>query len=218
MLNIHQLPGFFFSFEGIEAAGKTTQIQLATQALQRRGQSVLCLREPGGTDFGEQLRNCLLHPNGQPPSALAQALTFIAARAELLEKKIIPWLSRPNHVVLLDRYLDSTLAYQGMGQGPDEKDILDLHKVGPLGLRPQRTFYVKISWTECQLRMKARGAAADFFEGQDASFHQNLIKAFDHLAKKNPERIVVIDGMGTQEQVSQAIFGEIEQCLNNPRS
>lgn len=210
MTKAHHFPGQLISFEGIEAAGKSTQIKLLSSYFQQKKTEVLTLREPGGTAFGELLRECLLAPKTEAPSALSQALTFIAARAELLEKKVVPWLSSPHQVVLLDRFIDSTLAYQGIGQNLGIQEVLDLHRVGPLGLRPDLTIYLKISWPECQRRMKERSQLKDFFEGQDGSFHQSLIRAFDHLAGLFPERIVVIDAEDSVENIHQKILNIIQ--------
>ena len=141
-----ETPGsFFLSLEGIEGSGKSTQIQEIEKFVQSKGLRVLTLREPGGTLFGEKLREAILNSD-TPLHPLAECHLFLASRAQLLKEKILPFLLRPGSVVILDRYIDSTLAYQGKARRLGYETVLTLHQHEPLNLLPHRTYFLEYSW------------------------------------------------------------------------
>ena len=192
-----ETPGsFFLSFEGIEGSGKTTQLKFVEEELKNRGKRVLILREPGGTTFGEKLREAILQ-SSVPLHPLAECHLFLASRAQILEEKILPFLLVPGSVVILDRYVDSTLAYQGFARGLGLETILTLHQFAPLNLLPHRTYFLDIGLETSMERQKARGQEKDYFESEKQEFYQKLIDGYRELATLFPDRILKIDASVT---------------------
>jgi dTMP kinase len=202
--------GLFITFEGIEGCGKSTQIDLARQWFEKNGRKVLMVREPGGTSFGESLRQAILGQQ-QKLHALAEAHLFCASRAQLLTEKILPMLANKSGVVLCDRYLDSSIAYQGLAGGLGIQTILELHQHAPLNLLPDRTYYLKISVEESYARQQLRGNQKDYFESQKSEFHQSLVSALDQLAQLFPERFIVLDGARSVQDVWAQIQSDLEK-------
>lgn len=201
---------FFLSFEGVDGCGKSTQLPLVAQFFQQNHKTVHCLREPGGTSFGEQLRTAILGSSA-PLHPLAEAHLFAAARAQLLHEKILPLLSLPHQIVLLDRYIDSSLVYQGIGRQLGVETIWHLHQHFPLNIVPHLTFYLEISAPLALGRRCQRPGASgpDYYEQQDADFFLRLIAGYQSLATQDPGRIKKIDGEGSIAQV----FDRIKACL-----
>jgi dTMP kinase len=208
-------PGsFFISFEGIEGAGKSTQIVKLKDYLEEKNYRVLILREPGGTPFGEKLRSAILNTT-TPIHPIAEAHLFAASRAQLLDEVALKELAVPNTVIICDRYIDSTLVYQGKARNLGAKTILDIHSCFPLNLVPHLTFYLKIS-LECSLsRQKRRDAPKDYFESQGPDFYLNLIDGYKLAQELFPERIVTIDAEKNEIQVFQEIIPKVNQLLEN---
>ncbi len=132
---------YLISFEGIEGSGKSSQIQAFTDYLESQGMTVSHFREPGGTDFGEKLRSAILDSKTSI-NKLAEAHLFASSRAQLLSEKVIPLLDKPNQIVILDRFIDSSIAYQGHARDLGVEIVLDIHKYYPLNLTPHKTFYL----------------------------------------------------------------------------
>ncbi|MBL7665323.1 MAG: dTMP kinase [Bacteriovoracaceae bacterium] len=195
---------YFISFEGIEGSGKSTQIKLFETHLKSLGFQVLVLREPGGTEFGEKLRQVMLDGKNEI-SALAQTYLFLASRAQLLNEVVMPWLQKPKHVVILDRYVDSTLAYQGYAGGLGAQTILKLHDVTPLNNLPHLTFYLAISLEASMARQLKRGREKDYFESKPKDFYQKLIAGYDDVCETFPERVKRINGEKSQAEVTASI-------------
>jgi dTMP kinase len=203
---------FFLSLEGIEGSGKSTQVKFIEKILINKGYRVLCLREPGGTEFGERLREAILR-SSTPLHPLAECHLFLASRAQLLKEKILPYLSQPKSVVILDRYIDSTLAYQGQARKLGFETVLDLHHHNPLNLLPHRTYFLDIPLEVSWERQKQRGQEKDYFEAEKAEFYNDLIQGYQMTAKLFPERILTLDARGTAENVSQFIEQDIERII-----
>lgn len=197
----HQLNNSqFISFEGIEGSGKSSQIELLEKSLIERGKEVLRLREPGGTDFGEALRSAILSSETSI-APLAEALLFASSRCQLLTQKIIPFLSKPNRYVIVDRFIDSSIAYQGFARKLGMEAVLDLHTQYPLNLFPHKTLYLKIDWKESQARQAKRGQQKDYFEKEQSDFYQELINGYNHCASSFPDRIKTLDGTRDIEKI-----------------
>lgn len=208
-----ETPGsFFLSLEGIEGSGKSTQIKEIENFVQKKGLRVVTLREPGGTAFGEKLREAILNSN-VPLHPLAECHLFLASRAQLLKEKILPFLLEPNSVVILDRYIDSTLAYQGKARKLGYETILTLHQHDPLNLLPHRTYFLDIGLETSMERQRARGNAKDYFESQKAEFYQNLLDGYRELATVFPERILKINAERSVGEVTEQIIADLENFI-----
>lgn len=183
--------------EGLDGAGKTTLIAALAEELERRGEPVLVLREPGGVDVSERIRGLLKDP-ALAIDARAEALLYAAARAQLVAEELRPLLERGN-TVLLDRFVDSSLAYQGAGRGLGVEAIRALNEFGTGGLRPDRTLLLRIEPERGRARISDR--AADRLEREDGAFFAAVAEAYDALAAAEPDRIAVIDASQPPEAV-----------------
>ena len=208
-----ETPGsLFLSLEGIEGSGKTTQIKAIESFVQNKGMRVLTLREPGGTTFGEKLREAILQSE-TPLHPLAECHLFLASRAQLLNEKILPFLLQPGSVVILDRYIDSTLAYQGKARRLGYETVLTLHQFGPPNLLPHRTYFLDIGLETSMERQKTRGNQKDYFESQKMEFYQNLLDGYREVAEIFPDRILKVNAENTPDKVTQLIISDLEKIL-----
>ena len=196
----------FVSFEGLDGSGKSTQVERLRDALAASGREVVALREPGGTALGEQLRELVLHGDEMTP--WAEALLYAAARAELVAEVIRPALERGADV-LVDRYLDSSVAYQGVGRGLGLDEVLELNLLAVGGLLPDRTFVLAVDPARSLARV---GARPDRIERADAVFHERVSAAYEELAARFPERIVVLDGSLGPDELAERIQGELPRA------
>jgi len=192
----------FITFEGVDGSGKTTQARLLERRLREEGREVVATREPGGTELGERLREVLLH--GEVASAWAEAALFAAARAELVERVVRPALARGADVIC-DRYLDSSLAYQGIARGLGVERVLELNLDVVGGLLPDRTFVLLLD-PETAAR---RGTSdADRIESESAEFHVSLDRAYRELVELYPERLVAIDASASPREIEKRVWHE----------
>jgi dTMP kinase len=211
--NSPETPGsFFLSFEGIEGSGKSTQVKEVEAILLKKGMRVLSLREPGGTNFGEKLREAILQ-SSTPLHPLAECHLFLASRAQLMKEKILPFLLVPNSVVILDRYIDSTLAYQGKARRLGYETVLELHKHNPLCLVPHRTYFLDISLETSMERQSQRGQAKDYFEAENAEFYSRLVEGYKDMAQFFSQRILTIKAHDTTTNITKIIHDDLEKLL-----
>ena len=206
-------PGsFFISFEGIEGAGKSTQILRTQHYLESCGLRVLTLREPGGTTFGEKLRRAILDsPREIHP--LAEMYLFASSRTQLLSEVTLPELLVPKTAVIYDRYLDSTLAYQGFGAKVETSAILRTHQHFPLNLVPHLTVYLKINLKTSLLRQSHRNLPQDYFESRGEDFYKRVLVGYETACTLFPERISVIEDKGNMSE--EDIFNQIKPLLSH---
>lgn len=205
--------GKFISLEGGEGAGKSTQCVLLADALRAAGHEVVVTREPGGTPGAEAIRHLLLDPQGTAWSLRSEALLFAAARANHVEVLIRPALAR-GAIVVCDRYIDSTRAYQG-GEGrlPDE-EIMAIHRLGTGGFMPDLTLLVEVDPATVSARLALRDAdGSDRIGGRDAEFHAKVARRFAAIADVEPERVARIDGNGSAEQVHLSVMAAVRSRL-----
>ncbi len=197
--------GRFITLEGGEGAGKTTQAVRLTEALCQRGIPTLRTREPGGSPGAEVLRTLLL--SGQVAwTAQAETLLHFAARADHVARTIRPALEAGMWVVC-DRFYDSTMAYQGYGQGADRGLIQA--QIDLLGIRPDLTLVLDVSASVTTTRLRERGAASDRYEREDSAFHTRVNDGFRAIAHADPARCRLIPADGTMRQVHAAILAAI---------
>ena len=189
----------FISFEGLDGCGKTTQVELLDAFLEMRDVEVVCTREPGGTELGETLRQIVLH--GQKISPWAEAAIFAAARAELVEKVIEPALER-EATVISDRFVDSSLVYQGVARGLGIENVLQLNLHATKGLLPDRTFLLLVDEKLSESRV---GEERDRMERESEEFRRMVGDGYRRLAEMFPERIVALDGTQPREQIARQI-------------
>ena len=188
----------FVTFEGIDGSGKTTQARLLAERLRDEGRDIVTTREPGGTPLGERVRELLLA--GEDMSPWAEAALFAAARAELVARVIRPALERGADVVC-DRYVDSSLAYQGIARGLGVDAVLGLNQEAIGGLLPDRTFLLLLDPDEARARSGA--TSPDRIERDD--LFGELDRAYRQLAEQYPERIVPLDGSLPAENVAEQV-------------
>jgi dTMP kinase len=203
--------GRFITLEGGEGVGKSTQLRALAEALSARGIEVVTTREPGGSPGAEAIRALLLHDHEWP--AGAEALLFAAARGDHVEKTILPALAR-GAWVLSDRFLDSSLAYQGGAGGLGFDRIRALHEVGSGGFLPDRTLLLRLDAAEAAKRAGARDTTgADLIGGRAADYHTAVARAFDALAEAERERFRTVDAAGAPEAVTARLLASLEDLL-----
>jgi dTMP kinase len=188
----------FVSFEGADGSGKSTQAELLAAALAAEGREVVLTREPGGTALGERIRGLLL--DGPEMTPWAEAGLFAASRAQHVEEVIRPALARGAEVVC-DRYVDSSLAYQGIARGLGVDEVLELNLRAVHGLLPDTTFLLLVD-PETAAR---RAGGGDRLERQGAEFRRRVDAAYRQLAARFPERIVALDGTGAPETIAREV-------------
>ena len=192
------------TFEGPEGSGKTYQMSKLAEYLQQLGLPILTTREPGGTTIGDQVREVLFDHKNQEMHPRTELLLFQASRSQLVEQVILPNLKQGN-IVLCDRYVDSTIAYQGYGhQQFDLQQIRGLVDFATDGLKPDLTLLLMVD-VEVGLNRKVKGGEWNRLDAYQLDFHQRVLKGYLYLAKVEPDRWVMIDANKSPEEVQEAI-------------
>ncbi len=205
------MTGLFIAFEGGEGAGKSTQARLLAEALRAQGREVVLTRAPGGTAGAEAIRALLLSTEGEGWGPRAEALLFAAARADHVDRLIRPTLAR-GAIVICDRFLDSSRAYQGGGGGVSDEDVLALHAIGSEGLLPDLTVLLTLAPDEAAHRLALRDQGqSDRIGGRDAAYHARVAKAFERFAAAEPQRFARIDAAGDPAQVHARVLAAVER-------
>ena len=194
--------GLFITFEGVEGSGKTTQVELLGEALATR--DVVIVREPGGTELGERMREVLLF-GGMAIDREAEMYLFMAARAQVVHEVIEPALTA-GRIVIADRYHDSTLAYQGGGRG------LSVYWP-PSFPRPDVTFLVSVPVEVGHTRMLLAGKHPDRVERESLEFHQRVADEYARIANAEPQRYTVLDGTESQAEVHASVMERVDRAL-----
>ncbi len=208
------MKGLFITFEGGEGTGKSTQIKLFANYLKGQNIPFILTREPGGSPGAEEIRNLLLKGEASKWDKMSEILLFTAARRDHLIKKIWPALEQGT-CVISDRFMDSTLAYQGYGYGEDEETINLINKLYKMiagDFTPNITFFLDIDPKIGIARSMARaGNDEQRFEGMDLTFHNNLRQAFLDIARKEPARSVIINADQSIDQVHHDIIQKFKE-------
>lgn len=199
----------FITFEGADAIGKTTQVQLLAQALQDRGLDYVLTREPGGTSTAERIRELVLDPSVKVGEQ-AELLLYLAARAEHVTKLIKPALDA-DKIVICDRFMDSTLAYQAIARGLGLEEVLTVNSFATGGLVPDITFLLHADSTVIESRRSLRGLLPDRLESESREFKECVRRGFLQIQQLYPERIKLIDAGLSIEQVHQEIVLHIKK-------
>jgi len=207
-----RLPGLFIALEGGDGAGKSTQARLLREWLESLGRTVVVTREPGGTPEGQRIRDVVLHGTHVVPRA--EALLFAADRAHHVETVVLPALERGD-VVITDRYIDSSVAYQGAGRDLDADEVLRLSRWATRGLRPALTVLLDVS---PELGRQRRGDVHDRLESEPDHFHERVRAHYLELAGADPARYLVVDAGLPPEEIHRRVRERLAPALDVGRS
>jgi dTMP kinase len=205
--------GLFIAFEGGDGAGKSTQATAVEHRLRAMGRTVLRTREPGGTPVGEKLRALVLEHGHGEIDARTEALIFSASRAAHVEQVIRPALERGD-VVLCDRFIDSSVAYQGAGRGLGLTEVRELNLWATERLLPDLTVLLDVAPQQGRDRRTAGHAAEDRLESEPDDFHSRIRGAFLELADAAPEKYLVLDASAAREELTEAIMDRIRELIS----
>ncbi len=198
----------FITFEGIEGSGKTTQIKKLREYLESTGRPVLATREPGGTPLADRIRDLILSNRSEKVNPKAELFLYLASRAQHVHSVIKPAL-RQGLTVICDRFADATIAYQGYGRELDLDFLENLNQYATGGLKPDLTVLIDLPAREGLSRVSRARGEMDRLESEGIEFHEKVRRGYLELASREPERIFVVDGRGSEED----IFAEITREL-----
>ena len=203
------------SIEGFDGVGKSTQAKLLNKNLESMNIDSICVREPGGTELAEKIRDEL--SENIDLGSIAELLLFEAARADLVQKVIKPKLNEGT-IVITDRYIDSTLAYQGFGRGIELSKIIDLNELSSIGVIPDITFLldadIKVALERAKIRNNTTNESQiNKFEEEALDFHKRVREGFLQIANKNPERIIILNSSSNISELSENILNIVKEKL-----
>ena len=205
------MTGLFITLEGGDGTGKSTQAQLLTDWLESEGRTVVRSREPGGTDVGVEIREIVLHHRGEI-APRAEALLYAADRAQHVATKLRPALAR-GEVIVQDRYLDSSVAYQGAGRVLGATEVRDLSLWAAEGLLPDLTILLDLDETQARSRLDAANKRFDRLEAEKNDFHARVRAAFLALADAEPTRFLVLDAAASVDEIAAQIRARVAALL-----
>jgi len=208
---------FFITFEGVEGSGKTTQIHRLKKYLTQKGIPCRITREPGGTPIGEKIRKVLLNPKFQEMVPLAELFLYEASRAQHVHEVILPLL-KEGGVVISDRFMDASIAYQGYGRKVDLKWVERLNRLASYGIKPDITFLLDCPSDmglkrALQRNQRRKNKKEDRFEREQIEFHRRVRRGYLALAKKEPQRVKIIDTRQGEEKVFEKIRTIVDQRI-----
>lgn len=203
------MPGILLVFEGVEGCGKSTQARRLAEAFRTVGREVVETREPGGSELGDRIRDLLLSPSDQPMSAEAEMYLFAASRAEHVRRRIQPALAR-GAVVISDRFVGSSLAYQGGGRGLGVARVAAVNEAALAGLKPDLVFWLDLDVQSAARRAKAR-SGLDRIEAAGEGFHTRVSETFVSLAAGDPAGTARIDARDGEEVVAERVVAALRR-------
>lgn len=203
--------GLFITFEGTDGSGKTTQIKLLEKYLNEKGHAVVLSREPGGTRISEIIRDLILDPKNKEIVPLTEMILYAASRAQHVAEVIEPALES-GRIVICDRYVDSSYAYQGGGRGMDLKVIADVNRIAVNGTVPDITFFLDID-PEISVRRRINSTGADRIELEKLDFHRRVYDGYKKLSILYPDRIKTIDAAKSIEEISSQVNDFIDELF-----
>lgn len=196
--------GMFITFEGPDGSGKTTVSSGVYEKLLQEGYDVLYTREPGGIDIAEQIRSVILDPKNTAMDARCEALLYAASRRQHLVEKVLPAL-QANKIVICDRFVDSSLAYQGVGRHLGIEEVLQINQFAIEGKMPDKTIYLDLSAEEGLARISSRARVKDRLDQEAISFHQDVYDGYQQIVERFKDRMIIVDALKPAEKV-------IEEC------
>lgn len=203
--------GKLITFEGSEGSGKSTQIELVRRYLQKKKRKVLFLREPGGVNISEKIRDILLDAGNAAMGDECETLLYMAARAQLVAEAVIPALKKGT-IVLCDRFLDSTVAYQGYGSGVDLRFIKEAGRFATQGVKPDLTFFFDIDAHEGLSRIQR---PKDRIERRTLAYHKRVREGYAQLARREPKRIKLIKVNASKEEIHLVVRKHVDGLLGH---
>ena len=211
------MKGLFITFEGPDGSGKTTQLKRLGERLKAEGFDVVMTREPGGTAISDRIRSILLNPEHQEMADRTEVLLYAASRAQHVHEVILPALSR-GAVVLCDRYIDASIAYQAYGLGQDAGQVASISEYASNGLWPRRTYLLDVPVEVSRERLKARANAAggselDRIEQKEMAYHRRVREAFLQIAETNAHRVLLINAARPEDEIANEIREDCARLL-----
>ena len=200
------------SFEGLDFSGKTTQIKLLVDRLKSAGHDTVLVREPGGTPISEKIRNILLDNKNKEMTQIAELFLFSAARNQLVNQVILPSM-KDGKIVICDRFYDSTTAYQGYGRGINIGAITKINEIATMGTKPDLTFFIDIPINEITKRRLLANVSTDRMESSGEKFYEKVRDGYLEIAKHEPERFFVINGLQDVGTIHDTIWKLISKNL-----
>jgi dTMP kinase len=202
----------FITFEGLDFSGKSTQATILVEKLRSTHAVVHLLREPGGTDISERIRDILLDKQNLHMDEAAELLLFSAARSQLVKEVIVPALRR-GEIVVCDRYYDSTTAYQGYGRELPLDAVKSINRLATEGVDPDLTFFIDIPVDEIEQRKMRTGMMLDRMESSGRAFYTRVRNGYHEIARRENQRFIVIDGMKNVDEIAGGIWKVVEKKL-----
>ena len=203
--------GKFITIEGTDGSGKSTQIELLMDYLRKKGADVIFTREPGGTQISEKIREIILDVDNSEMTGITEALLYAAARSQHVEEKIIPAIGA-GKIIICDRFVDSSIAYQGAARGLGAEKIMGINEAALHGIMPDMTLFFDLSPEKGILRKKNE-RALDRLEKEKMDFHEKVYEGYKNLCKKYPERIKPIDADRSIDEVHSEVIEVIDGLL-----
>lgn len=201
------MTGTFITVEGPDGAGKTTQLQLLADHLKAKGYEIVMTREPGGTRIGNEIRSLILNPDFKEMDEMTEILLYAASRAQHVNELIRPALEA-GKIVLCDRFIDASIAYQGYGLGYSIEQVQEINRQATNDLTPDRTYLFDLTVADSKRRMVERGAL-DRIEQRDDDFRQRVYEGFLTLAEQEPERIQLVDANHSIDDLQQILRQDV---------